>query len=62
MLLSETKMAANVQDSERPDSVLVDLQNQLATAKISVPQLSTLSQKGDEKVSVFSRYENVRLL
>ncbi|XP_072022395.1 LOW QUALITY PROTEIN: uncharacterized protein [Amphiura filiformis] len=50
MLLSETKMAATNQESKNPDTVLVDLQNQLATARISVPELSTLSQKGDEKL------------
>ena len=42
----------NESPSGDKDLVMQDLQSQLSTAKISIPQLSTLSQKGEERVGV----------
>ncbi|XP_077978916.1 uncharacterized protein LOC144434339 [Glandiceps talaboti] len=50
---------ANQEKSPKDESVMVDLQKQLAKANISLPELSTLAQKGDEKLVEKFLSENI---
>ncbi|XP_070566784.1 ankyrin repeat and protein kinase domain-containing protein 1-like [Ptychodera flava] len=43
----------------KDESVMIDLQKQLKTANISLPELSTLAQKGDEKLVEKFLSENI---
>ncbi|XP_071508598.1 uncharacterized protein [Diadema antillarum] len=45
-----TTRDAVAKKSSSSDNIMLDLQNQLRTAKINVPDLSTLAQKGEEKL------------